>query len=181
MNRYLHALKFATDLVEYCLLWHDIPAAGKVFDKYVVPDEVQDYEECLLGAIAEIVEAQQKPLQRMFDEFKTHDKWLEPDVFGSYVLNAVPVYFPDGYTAESFLAFCATICGAMILYCKETLDCSRFFEMTANIISVVLIGHTLTGEFLDRGGWRHLNRVSEHVLDSICDRNLRERLKDVLI
>ncbi|GIY70567.1 hypothetical protein CDAR_83331 [Caerostris darwini] len=181
MNSTLHAFMFATDLVDYFLLCNDIPGAGKIFDKYVVPDEVQEYEEYLFGAIGEIAEAQQEPIQRMFDEFKTHDKWLEPRVFGSYVLNAVPVYFPDGYTAESFLAFCATICGAMILYCKELIDCSRFFEMTANIISVVLIGHTLTGEFLDRGGWPHLNRVSEVVLDSICDRNLRERLKDLFI
>ncbi|GIY70568.1 hypothetical protein CDAR_83341 [Caerostris darwini] len=114
----------------------------------------------------------------MFDEFKTHDKWLEPDVFGSYVLNAVPVYIPDGYTVERLLAFCATMCGAMILYCKETLDCSRFFEMAANMISVVLIGHTSTGDIFDKGGWWHLNRVSEHVLAYIYNRSLREGLKD---
>ncbi|GIY05311.1 hypothetical protein CEXT_98691 [Caerostris extrusa] len=78
-------------------------------------------------------------------------------------MEAVPSYFPYGYTTVSFLTYCAVACSAVAHYYSTVERCASISDVVANVIGTVLTGHMLTGEFFDRGGWKRLSEISEIV------------------
>lgn len=84
--------------------------------------------------------------------------------FGYHALEAAPLYFEDGYSPESYLAYCALLAGMAFHF-----DCypsNGIPDCACELLALVLTSHQLTGEFNKYGGWEGIVIIS----NALCEK-----------
>ncbi|GIY70565.1 hypothetical protein CDAR_83321 [Caerostris darwini] len=169
MDDSIDALLLGRDVVEYVLVdnefhhpdFSSLPGSG--YSKMLH----FQYSHCIKFCVAKIISSNRGAFEFIYEDLDNDIKWKDPQGLAFYLMEAVPLYFPYGYTVVSFLSYCAVACSAVVHYYSTVERCAFISDVVANVIGTVLTGHMLTGEFFDRGGWKRLSEMSEIVEQNI--------------
>ncbi|KAF8787076.1 hypothetical protein HNY73_008707 [Argiope bruennichi] len=86
--------------------------------------------------------------------------------FRRHVMKLVPEWFPEGYHPICFIEFCIMVCFTALSFYEA--GYRGISSYAGEIIAVVLTQQMLKGDFMQKGGWEKLVKISTEIV--IVDR-----------